>query len=81
MSNKISKKDQDPNQIDKDREALAQLSGNESQHFKVGTAVVHENRRATVYEVVATPDGTKVLMLSYDDGTHGFVVPYALNRT
>ena len=65
---KISKKNQDPNQVHKDAAALAELSAIKSQHFAVGTGVVSNNVRGTVM----SDDGTN-LWIAWDDGIYSSV--------
>ncbi len=77
-STKISKKDQDPSQVDKDREALAAMAV-ESPHFKPGTYVLVNNRRAEVLSIYEAPKSTW-LRVKWDDGVISALRPRALNR-
>lgn len=45
---KYSKSNQDPNQVDKDREALSEMDKRTSQHFAVGTDVIYYKHKYTI---------------------------------
>lgn len=76
---KISKSDQDPNQIDKDREGLANMLSKRSQHFTTGSFVIWNNVRGEILEQVSD-GGRNLLRVRWDDGSVCLVEPIALNR-
>lgn len=71
---KYSKKDQDPHQTDRDREAMAEFAKTTSQHFLVGTFVRNNGELA---EVVARP-GNGWMLVRYADDTTEILRPLAL---
>ena len=75
MSGKISKKNQDPNQVHKDAAALEAMSAKKSQHFAVGTWVVCYNKPRA--EVIARP-GNGYMLVRYEDQTTEILRPNAL---
>lgn len=48
MASKMSKKDQDPQQINKDREGLAKILSKKTNHFEIHSYVVSQNVRGQV---------------------------------
>lgn len=65
---KISKSNQDPKQINSDREQLKNLMSKKSSHFSIGTAVVCNNMRGMIYGFSKTT-GIKDLEVHWADGT------------
>lgn len=65
---KISKKNQDPRQIDSDRNQLQNLMEKKSSHFAFMTAVRSCGRRGTV--VGFGKEGIKTLRICWDDLTY-----------
>lgn len=59
---KMSKTGQAPNQVDKDREALAEMDKKKSKHFAIGTEVIYYKWRYTIAEI----HGPWVILVSGD---------------
>ena len=71
---KISKQNQDPKQVDKDREQLKTLLAKKSQHFAEGTKiVVAPNRVGLILERY-----DNVLRVLWEDGDFSEITPIAL---
>lgn len=76
---KISKKDQDPTQVEQDGAALAVLAGKKSEHFAVGTYVMANNRRGEILESLQLSTGN-YLRIAWEDGSITYDKPLALNN-
>lgn len=50
-----------------------------SQHFEVGTFIVHANVRGEVLERIVSSDETH-LRIKWHDGSMSLIKPFALNR-
>lgn len=82
MSGKISKKNQDPNQVHKDAAALEAMSAKKSQHFAVGTYVIAWRNfwgqwRSERAEVLDRP-GNGFMLVRWEDQTTDILRPNAL---
>lgn len=75
---KISKRNQDPKQVEQDAAALALMREKKSAHFAVGTGVlVCSGGRIERAEVLTRP-GNGYMLVRYEDDTMSILRPPAL---
>lgn len=81
ITGKISKKDQDPRQIDSDREGIERLLAMKSPHFTMGTRIVHNQRSGEIVNILTCKCmfADKALRVRWDDGSMSTIKPFALN--
>jgi len=77
VAGKISKKDQDPNQVARDREALATLLSKPSQHFEPGTMVMYKGER---YLLLCYRESDGKMVLDNERATHALDTYSMLNH-
>lgn len=63
---KISKKNQDPNQVHEDKVGLDRLASVKSQHFEPGTHVIYNNKR---YLLLCYRESDGKMVLDNEDET------------
>lgn len=81
---KVNKKDTTPEQEERAKTAFEVFLSKESLHFTPGSFVLMNNRRGRVLTDgtgrVGKGKGLTYLLILWEDGSLGSVVPFALNR-